>query len=341
MKKTLFAALALVAMASCSNEEVLEMAQKEAIGFDNAFVNNSTRSTIDPSYTEDNMFVDFGVYGFVEGSTLFNNVRVSEGITNADLKKTTWKYEGTQYWIAGAKYNFAAIAPQTNAIWTPSSAAKDAITMSVTNTGVQDVLFAKTAEIEGLASGNPAVAFTFKHILSKVKFSFENAYNASNASIKVKGIKITNAHQTCTVTLNDNITWGTPTGTLELDFGNATTDGATSADAVAYKYNETKESYKELFLIPGAVTDGYNVTFTVELYIGEGVNPVKTYNHTAIVDFTPAAGNSYDILAVINAENIDPNNTQEPIEFTVNTLPGWGDTNNVKGDDVTIENNKN
>ena len=96
-----------------------------------------------------------------------------------------------------------------------------------------------------------------------------------------------------------------------------------------------------MFLIPGAVTDGYIVTFTVELYIGEGVNPVKTYKHTAIVDFTPAAGNSYDILAVINAENIDPDNTQEPIEFTVNTLPGWGTTNNVDEDDVTIENNKN
>lgn len=335
MKKTLFAALALAFVASCSNEEVVEMAQKEAIGFDDAFINNSTRSTIDPSYTETNMFVDFGVYGFVEGSTLFNNVNVSKTNTNNDLKED-WKYEGTQYWIAGAKYNFAAIAPQTNAIWTPSLAAKDAITMSVTNTGVQDVLFAKTAEIEGQASGNPAVAFTFKHILSKVKFSFENAYNASNASIKVKDIKITNAHKTCEVTLNDNIAWGTPTGTLELDFGNATTDGATSTDAVAYKYNETKESHQELFLIPGAVTNGYEVEFIVELYIGEGTDPVKTYEHTAIVDFTPAAGNSYDILAVINAENIDPEHTQEPIEFTVNTLPGWGTTN-----DVTIENNKN
>ena len=38
MKKTLFAALALAFVASCSNEEVVEMAQKEAIGFDNAFI---------------------------------------------------------------------------------------------------------------------------------------------------------------------------------------------------------------------------------------------------------------------------------------------------------------
>ena len=83
MKKTLFAALALAFVASCSNEEVVEMAQKEAIGFDDAFINNSTRSTIDPSYTETNMFVDFGVYGFVEGSTLFNNV--NEDTTSISL----------------------------------------------------------------------------------------------------------------------------------------------------------------------------------------------------------------------------------------------------------------
>ena len=43
--------------------------------------------------------------------------------------------------------------------------------------------------------------------------------------------------------------------------------------------------------------------------------------------FAPEAGKSYDLKATINAENIDPEHAQEPIEFTVNALPGWGDTN--------------
>ena len=91
------------------------------------------------------------------------------------------------------------------------------------------------------------------------------------------------------------------------------------------------------FLIPGAVPTqtvdsevkkGYKVTFTVELLVNG--TSVKTYNHTAYADFTPVAGNSYDIKTVINAENIDPEHAQEPIEFTVNKLPGWGTTNNVE-----------
>ena len=54
---------------------------------------------------------------------------------------------------------------------------------------------------------------------------------------------------------------------------------------------------------------------------------MTTYEHNTTVKFKPEAGKSYDIKAVITPENIDPNHTQEPIQFTVNTLPGWGDTN--------------
>ena len=45
MKKIFLIGLAATAMlASCSNDETVEMAQQKAIGFSNAFVNNGTRS---------------------------------------------------------------------------------------------------------------------------------------------------------------------------------------------------------------------------------------------------------------------------------------------------------
>ena len=49
MKKFLFLAIAATAFASCSQDEVMEVAQKQAISFGEAFVGNATRS-IDPSY---------------------------------------------------------------------------------------------------------------------------------------------------------------------------------------------------------------------------------------------------------------------------------------------------
>ena len=329
MKKTLLLVAAAVALVACSNEETVRQSAPEAIGFDNAFVENSTRSVNDPSFDADNMFSDFAVYGFVEGAVLFDGTAVSKSINNTDLS-SDWKYAGTQYWVAGANYNFNAVAPLTNGGWTKTAATKDATTLSFTNNGTTDLLYAY-ATAEGQAENNQPVAFTFRHTLSKVKLSFENAYNATNATIKVRDVKITDAYATGNVVLTDATAWSTQDGKLELAFGNAVADDATSTDALAFAYNTTLESYNELFMIPGEgpTLDGekhtYTVTFTVDLIVSGTV--VKTYEHTINAVFAPEAGKSYDLKATINAENIDPEHAQEPIEFTVNTLPGWDTTN--------------
>lgn len=350
MKKTLFAALALVSMASCSNEEVLEVAQKEAIGFENAFVNNSTRSVNDPSITTGNI-ADFAVFGFVGSdqattpAVLFDGVEVSKTITNSEMTKTDWKYAATQYWIAGAKYNFSAVAPFADKKWTKTEATSTGVTLSFENTGSQDLLFAQSTEdIVGLASNNQPVAFTFNHILSKVKFSFYNAYNATAATIKVKDIKITNAYKTGNVALTaSSTTWTNRATDLELDFGMATDKEGTDAKEnveVAYAYDATYESQNELLLIPNTDTtegakDTYNVTFTVDLLVSGTL--IKTYNHTATVAFKPEPGKSYDIKAEINAGNIDPENKQEPIEFTVTKVNDWDYSNESQTATVTTK----
>lgn len=338
MKRSIIAVLALASVVACNKTDVVDQPKGNAIAFDNAFVDNATKSFIDPSYTNTKMFDDFVVYGYVEGAELFPGTVVSKNITNEALTKTDWKYEGTKYWIAGAKYNFNAVAPSTGANWTKTEASAAGVKLSFTNNGTQDVLYAKTAELEGKAASNSPVEFSFRHILSKVKFSFVNGYNATNATIKVKDIKINNAYATGNVALDaSTTTWTGQAGTLVLDFGMATDNEATADVAenaeVAYAYNSTYESQNELFLIPGSIAAteaapaGYKVTFTVELLVSGTL--VKTYNHTTYVGLTPVAGQAYDITATITAENIDPDHAQEPIEFTVAALPEWGTTNNV------------
>ena len=296
MKKTILAVAALVAvgMTSCNNDEEL-LQGNEAIGFSNVFVDNSTRSISDPSYTNDNLFNDFAVYGFVEDAVLFDGNTVSKTITN---NESDWKYEGTQYWIAGAKYNFAAIAPKSNAGWTTESCKlvdnKVTTTLSFTNNGTTDLLYSNPDAIEGKVSGNTAVPFTFRHLLSKVKFSFTNNYNASNATIRVRDIKINNAYSKGDVTLTSAATtWSNRSedNKLVLSFGNAAT-GAVNAEE-DFECGVTVESYNELLLIPGAATPleddqnaGYKVTFTVDLLINDTY--VKSFPHTSYVNFTPA-----------------------------------------------------
>ncbi len=340
MKKTLFAIGAMVAMVACSNDFVVKETAPEAIGFDNAFVDNSTRSEFDPSINAGNL-ADFQVFGYVENAPLFNTNNTGVTVTkNGDA----WTYEGTKYWIKDANYNFNAVAPATNGNWTKEDATATQTTLSFENNGTTDLLYATATAVGQEAGENDPVAFTFRHTLSKVKFSFKNAYNATNTTIRVKDIKITNAYENGSVVLDANTTW-TPVASsnnLTLSFGNAALTAEDNNAAVdqndkglAFGYNTTIESYNELFMIPGAgqdvtvtnadatttYNDVYTVQFTVELLVSG--QEITQYVHTIYTDFAPEPGKSYDLLAVIDPTNIDPETSQDPIEFTVTAIENW------------------
>ena len=340
MKKTLLAIAAMVAMVACNNDYVVKEAAPEAISFDNVFVDNATRSVNDPSLTVSAMN-DFAVYGYVQNGS---NIAVLFDGTKVYKDGSAWKYDGIQYWINGATYNFNAVAPMTGGGWTKTAADAASTTLSFTNDGETDLLYAKSPAITREATSEDAVAFTFRHTLSKVKFSFTNGYNATNSSIRVKNIKITDAYKTGDVVLKAT-TETTPTawsnqataGGFVLDFGMATDNQATSEKEnveVAFDCGKTYESHNELFMIPGAgATDftvnseakkGYTVIFTVELLMNGGV--IGSYDHTVYTTFAPEAGKAYDIAAEITHANLDPNNEQEAIEFTVKEITDWDTT---------------
>ena len=339
MKKVIFALAAVVALAACSQEDVIVADKGAAIGFD-TFVENSTRSVYDPSLT-DATLKDFAVFGYVEGAVLFDGVKVAnEDINNSELEPD-WKYAGTQYWITGAMYNFNAVAPLTDGGWTKTAATPDATNIEFTNDGTTDLLYAKTPVIEGKASGNDEVGFNFRHALSKVKLSFVNQYNATNAKIMVKNIEITDPYKTANAVLTTAANWSDQASVADfkLNFGDATDNAATDNKentAAKFGFNTTLESCNELLMIPGAGTEKeingvpskvYTITFVVELYQGESTTPIKTYSHNIYTDFAPKAGMRYNLKAVITPENIDPQHQQEPIEFTVNEIKDWGNGN--------------
>ena len=339
MKKILFAAAALVAMASCATEDIVSSAAPEAIGFDSAFVDNSTRSNYDPSYTNTNLFPDFAAFAHVNEAVLFNDKVVTGSGING-----TWTYQGTQYWVKGAKYNFAAIAPKTvtgGGYWKNAVTSVNSDFSAITtefdfrSTSATDLLYAEVENITGKASGNAKIGFSFRHLLSKVKFSFKNEYSTEAFSIKVYDVQIENAYIDGHVKVTNNATeWTASTASTNfcpIAVGNVNVDGAASTVASPFGNGTTLESHSECFLIPGAVPGGYEVTFKVDLLVGETL--IDTYEHSAIVDFAPAPGMAYDIYAVINHSNIDPSTSQEPIEFTVTKIENWDQYTNV---DATV-----
>lgn len=325
MKKIFLIGLTAAAMlASCSNDETVEMAQQKAISFSNAFVNNGTRSIVDPSFNKDNL-TDFAVYGFTQKGQIFNGEKVSKG-------GAAWSYDNVQYWVPGNTYTFGAIAPYSVAgnvsnVTLPEGATKVEMKVAFTNTDADqvDLLHAAPTQIAGTAvtpTYTEPVSMTFNHQLSKVKFSFENAVGAGY-NVKVSNVKIEDAYEkgTLTVAATGN-TWGGQTNkNLELNFGNVVADTSTT-EASVIANAATLESYNEKLMIPMVSSATYTVTFTVELF--KDKVPLGTYNHTVqIKNVEFKLGYCYNFKASLTHKNITGPDELNEIKFNVTSVENW------------------
>lgn len=327
MKKIFLIGLTAAAMlASCSNDETVEMAQQKAIGFSNAFVNNGTRSVVDPSFTTSTLS-DFAVYGFTQNGQIFNGEKVSKG----GAASTGWSYDNVQYWVPGNTYTFGAIAPHSAAnvsdVKLPEGATKVEMKVAFTNTDADqvDLLHAAPTQIAGTAvtpTYTEPVSMTFNHQLSKVKFSFENAVGAGY-NVKVSNVKIEDAYEkgTLTVAAAGN-TWDNQTNkNLELNFGNVV-DNASGTNAAFIANTKTLESYNEKLMIPMGNTAIYTVTFTAELF--KDNVPLGTYNHTVeIKNVEFKLGYCYNFKASLTHKNITGPDELNEIKFNVTSVGNW------------------
>lgn len=326
--------LAATAMlASCSNDETVEMAQQKAIGFSNAFVNNGTRSIVDPSFTTTSL-EDFAVYGFTQNGQIFKGDKVHKG----GSASTGWSYDALQYWVPGNTYTFGAIAPYSVAtnvsnVALPENATKVEMTVAFTNTDADqvDLLHAAPTQIAGTEvteTYKTPVPMTFSHQLSKVKFSFKNAVG-KGYNVKVSNVKITDAYTngTLTVAVAGNTWSNQASNTLELDFGNVVADDATADEAAFIANDATLESYNEMLMIPTDNTAEYTVTFDAYLYQGDVLlnKDGVAYSHTTTIKGVELKlGYCYDFKATLTHENIvDPENPLKPIKFTVDGVEDW------------------
>ena len=292
--------LAVAALVSCSNEEVIEVNKGEAISFGNAFVDNATRAT-DPSLgTTTNPLTTFNVWGTVMGNS--NNlvaIFANDIVTGSVGEDSTWGCTSkTHYWINGAKYNFAALV---NAGTVTLGTDLLPATVAFESDGSKDLLYAKSIEYEGKASGNPKVAFTFEHLLSKVYLKVtNNSAAASNYSFLVKNIKVNAPKTAGTYTIAEK-KWAATAG--DYTFANITVaGGAASAECAA-----------EQLIIPGSAT----ISFDVDILVNNTLVSTTPYTHST----TLAAANAYSFNIQVSVG--------QPIQFTVETNPTWTENGNV------------
>lgn len=312
MKKLLVMGLAAMGLAltACNSDETVEVAKGNAIGF-KTFVNNSTRAAND--VTTDNLDA-FKVWGLMNKGDQTGTPFVAKDVTKAN---GAWSYAPPVYWEKGYAYSFVALAPNDAYTFTAPTAINNWGSLTFENgTGETDLIYATHKQATVTGDGCPApVNLTFNHMLSRVRFQFENGM-ADGSVLTVSDVKISDAYTSGTATLAEqlaDISWnpGQATGTLE--FGNA-----------AEMEKDAKEKTAHKYMIPAIKT--YKLSFTVTRK-HHGITDV--YNHNVnLQELTFEPGKSYQLTAKFTAENIDPAGELCPIEFTA-TVGNWGDwTNN-------------
>ena len=328
MKKIILATLAAAALVACAQEDVVVAPKGEAIAFDNAFVDNTTKA-IDPSITTKTLD-QFLVYGTTQGDhdvnapivRIFDGVEVTGAVTATDgegnVTARSWSYADsyTQYWIDGNKYNFAAIKNGTVASYENELPE----TIKYTADGKTDLLYAEAKNnIEGKNTGNGPVAFTFDHLLSKAVFTFTNTTPDdvdTKYYYKVESITISGLSSKANYTVS-NKTWTETEAGHVASFGNIVADGtiADSADAVPVNEEETLSSNYQRLLIPG--TRNVTISCTITLYYGSDDKVVDVINYSKAMDLTLVKGTAYsfNLQAGLN----------DPIKFTVSKVEGWND----------------
>lgn len=319
MKKFFIMGMAAMGLAltACNNDETVEVAKGNAIGF-SSFVDKSTRGLADDVTLEN--LENIEVYGWRGDVQIFNAQQVNA---------KTGAYSPIQYWEAGYTYNFEAIAPKNGEKGVTFAANVNGGTITFENDAVTDLLYAKASPLttaEKLTATPGKVNFNFSHELARVKFTFKNTFpeNAA-AKISVKDVKITNAYLNGTITPTaEDATWNATNQTLAVNFESTNVTDLAAATGVG--------TTDHMYLIPTAKEESYIVEFTVTL---DQNGATTDYHHVVTIKTTQKQGKSYNYVAEINQNNINPNPDEQlfPIEFKAN-VEGWGAFTN---EDYTIK----
>lgn len=311
MKKSLFLlGVAVAALASCTNEEVVNVTDQQTgiISFAGSGLNNITKADTDGTTLK-----SFQVYGGYEtNGSVFNGTTVNGSVGS------TWTYTPLQYWVDGEDYKFAAYAPANaaSASWDYTNG----LTLTVTGAESDDLVY-DDENVSGVtAASQGAVSLTFRHLLSKIAFKFTLDNTLAGLDVTLQNLTIGN-------TIHDDGTW--VAGQLQQLSGNGDASYTTLATATQVPAGTTGLTTDAWYFIPQTVG---TVSFTVAAIASDGVNTIKKGNVTATLPTNTISawtgGNYYLYTAELSIDNIidpeDPDAEVYPIEFEVDEVTGYG-----------------
>ena len=297
MKKSILAITALTMMlASCSQDETIDVTSREAITFGNAFIENATRA-VDNSYKNEGFSAQFHVYG-----TITNKDDKTANIFNKELvekKNGNWVYNeaNTQYWIPGNTYNFWAVVDGnikgvSEVVANESDNYKPTQIKLLNALEQKDILWAK-AEAISYDKGEKTVSFTFEHLMAKAIVAVKNEIETNNGyTYKVKDITMSAVKSAIYDIATES--WKEHKDKDALSFGNigsAVTDIDTGEQAaVMIGFFEEKESAYARLLIPSSNNNKTNIElkFKFELSISPKFLTFSLITSAQCAQFNPS-----------------------------------------------------
>ena len=318
MKKVLLSIFAVAALASCfQNEELVGAGNKEQIEFAGAYVGGVTKA-IDGSYSNNNMFDKFQVYG-----TLENNGVVANIFAGVDVMKggAGWYYSDdyTTYWISGNTYNFKAVVAGNEAGETAVAVDADGMptTITLSDASAQnDILYAEKLDINYTGNAEP-VRFVFEHLLAKAKVSVRNIIQANNGGYYVvEEVKLNNAIESATYDIETK-SWANHAGDYVLEFGHivATNETAENANAIELGKDGKGSSNYERLIVPQA-----NCPLTISIkcayYDRNGAEHLSPVVKEVSTEANIEAGKAYNFVLTL----AEPG---EEIVFDVLDITDW------------------
>ena len=321
MKKSLLMlGAAAIALASCTNEEVLNVSDSRTIGFNGTGIDNITRADITSSD-----FTHFYVYGGYNDTPIFNKTEVSYSGGN-------WTFYTTQYWAAGT-WRFAGYEGGDGV--TPAWSYADGLTLEVNSnaSNQSDVVYAASSDItvDDAASYSTPVALTFTHLLSKIQFKFlKDAQSLGGVKVELSNFTVSG--------IMTNAKW--EAGTQEAATSPVTgsySDFSSAEEIVA----NTGLSTDAFYVIPQTV-GSFAITADAVVTDDAGTQ-VHSGQITATVPNCEyaewSAQNYYIYTATLKMENIidpdDPDKQPKPIEITGTKADDWNLP--TKDDDVVLD----
>ncbi len=373
MKKIFnYFAASVLALSACTSESVIDDAVKDSNAINFKTVVNKPSKAADLTTATLDHFSVFGYYtlpGDEEtASTIFYDVPVTT--TNS----VDWTYTGEKrYWIPGAKYyffayncgnvakldsSFGSFDMNTDDKMLPSDRILKITNYVCDNTHQHDLIFASNTGdnyggIEGKEGNNSTVAFTFKHLLSKVKFNLKSTF-PTEYTVLVENVAIRDVRNTgCYSPISTDPKWYQVTrGLLDnehpyIEMGKTSTSieegqpvtvniplQTTNTGTATNPGIDTDYAYVLPFDYTAKAEDVW-VYFDLTVYNkGQEVFTKKGMNGKFSPVWNPGYAYTYNIDLNGEAANLNT------IEFTLTTIEPWADEaadeNNNSNHDVTI-----